>query len=431
MSTTLHVATEVYPTGGHTRILAKWVRHDTSSNHVVVLTCQRFAVPVFFEREISEAGGTLVCLTPSESHVVRAAALRHISTSCDRIVLHSHPDDPVPVLAFAPPGGPPVAMFNHAHFDFCLCPSVSDLMLNTFDYFKTISQQHRFARQTDLLTVVSGIAPVTRDPIDKAAARISLGFDRSSCLVLTGGHERYFTPIAGYDFFRTAQRLLAANPKMQLLVMGIRSESSLVPLELKTEPRCHLLGPVIDPVPYYRAADLCLESFPMPSLGIVAEAIAQGEAFPVPVYGTEGILRVSQVPLLKYRYRPLDEEDYVAYVSELSADLAGAREEARLARLSLQRIEQEWSARLEAINHAVDRLKHASEELPSTARIDSDDSRILADLSPLDVGEGIDQVLPFGTAVKAWIHAAWQGHLSPRRALNGVGARVMTGLKRL
>ena len=71
----------------------------------------------------------------------------------------------------------------------------------------------------------------------------------------------------------------------------------------------------------------------MPSLGVVAEAVAQGEAFPVPVYGAdEGILRVSQVPLLSYRYRPKDEDDYVAYVSRVSSNLGDAREEAREAR---------------------------------------------------------------------------------------------------
>jgi len=424
-STTLHVATEVYNVGGHTRVLAKWVMRDTSANHVLVLTNQRYDLPAFLEEGIAQAGGTIVRLLPSDSPIIRAAALRNLSMRCDRVILHHHPHDPVPNIAFAEADGPPVAMFNHAHFGFSLGPSVSDMIINTFDYFKQLSERFRYARRTFLLPVVSGIAPWTMDPIDKAAAKAQIGEDASSHIVLSVGQENYFQPAPGYDFFRTSRRLLREHPDMLLLLMGVPQTSRLVPSDLLNEPRCRLLGPIVDPVPYYRAADVCLESFPMPSLGAVAEAVAQGEAFPIPVFGAnEGVLRVSQEPLLSYPYRPRDEDDYVRYVGQVLSRLSDAREQARRHRLSLHAIDGQWGLRLRELNHAVDELQHIARELPRTTMIDSDDCRVLADLRPLDIGESIDKMLPFGRAVRSQLAAASQGYISPRKALGRVWRRI-------
>jgi len=398
---------------------------DTSANHVVVLTTQHADVPTFLEAAVSHAGGTIVRLAPSDSSITRAAALRSLAARCDRVILHHHPHDPVPTIAFAQPGGPPVAMFNHAHFGFSLGPGVSDLIVNTFGCFKRLSEQFRYARRSFLLPVVSGMAPWTMDPIDKAAAKARIGEDASSSIVLAVGHEHYFQPTPDYDFFRTARRLLREHPDMLLLLMGVPRTSELVPTDLQGESRCRLLGPVVDPVPYYRAADVCLESFPMPSLGVVAEAVAQGEAFPIPVYGaTEGILRVSQEPLLSYPYRPRDEDDYIRYVGEVLSKLGDAREQARHHRLSLHTIDERWGLRLRELNQTVDELQHIPRELPRTWMTDSDDCRALADLRPLNLGESIDKMLPFRHAVRAHLLAASQGYMRPRKALGRVRRRI-------
>jgi len=429
-STTLHVASEVYNVGGHTRVLAKWVMRDGSANHLVVLTNQQSDVPTFLEAAVGQARGTIIRLPPSDSPIIRAAALRSFSMRCDRVVLHSHPHDPVPNIAFAQPGGPPIAMFNHAHFGFSLGPSVSDLIVNTFDYFRQLSKQFRYARRTFLLPVVSGIAPWTKDPIDKAAAKARISEDASSCIVLTVGQEHYFRPAPGYDFFRTARRLLKEHPRMLLLLMGVPQTSRLIPHDLRDEPRCRFLGPIVDPVPYYRAADVFLESFPMPSLGAVAEAVAQGEAFAIPVYGpTEGILRVSQEPLLSYPYRPRDEDDYVRYVGQVISRLGDSRDQARQHRRSLHTIEEGWGLRLRELNHAVDELQHIPHELPRTSMIDSQDCQALADLYPLDnIADSIDAMLPFSRAIRSHLAAACHGYMTPREALRRVRRQIREDL---
>jgi len=427
-SRTLHVASELHPTGGHTRVLAKWVARDASAQHAVVITRQPVAVPEFVERAVTKAGGSIFCLPPTESPMIRAGWLRDLAARVDRIVLHHHQDDPVPTLAFAQPGGPPVAMFNHAHFSFSLGATVSDIVVNTLEYFRGVSKEFRFARQTACLSGIPGLGRMPEGPIDRRTAKSALGIDPDRIISLSVGHESYYRPTESYDFFRVARRLLRMNPNMHLIVMGVSSTSPTVPVDLQTEPRCHCVGFVTDPIPYYRAADIFLESFPMPSLGAVVEAVAYGEAFPVPVYGpTESVLRISQEPILRYRHRPLDEDAYVEYVTEVAAHLDVAREEARQARQSMFSFDEAWETRLRELNQKIDTLTHESSEIPVASMVDSYDNRVLADLRTLNVGRQIDALLPLSRGALTHVRAVGRGFARPR-SLGRIGHRMLRDL---
>jgi hypothetical protein len=427
---TLHVATELYPIGGHTRILARWAGRDRTASHAVVLTRQARPVPEFFTRAIVDSGGAIGQLPLSQPMMSSAGALRELASRFDRVFLHSHPHDPVPIVAFAVPGGPPVAMFNHAHFSFALGPTVSDLIVNTFESFRRLSEQVRFARRTACLSIVSGLAPVTSDHIDKAKAKAALGLDPSRALVLAMAKESYFRPIAGYDFFRTARTLLERNLAAQLVFVGPDHNCPWVPADLRSQTRCRFAGSVLNPIPYFQAADVCLESFPMPSLGVMLEGVAQGEAFPVPVYGpSASILRVSQRPTLEYHYRPRDEEDYVNYVIAILGRLPWAREYARNARLSAVALDATWEPQLAQLNLDVDRLPHEPAEIPGTSLADSDDCRVLADLDELDLSAQIDAVLPFARGAATHFAAVRKGFSRPR-ALGRIVRRASKDLAR-
>lgn len=429
-SKTLHVATVVYPTGGHTRAVAKWALRDVQTTAGVVLTQQDVPLPEFFGQMIAQAHGEVACLPLAEPMATRAALLREIAKHFDRVVLHTHPQDPIPVMAFSAGGGPPVAMYNHAHFSFCLGSSVSDVIVNTMDYFKRVTEKFRFPRRVTVLTGTPGIAPFVASRVDKEDAKRKLGFDASAPVVMSIGAEIYYQPMEGYDFFQTSSKLLKAHPSVHLLIVGPRPDSLVVPDGLRSEKRFHCVGPVVDPSPYYRAADVCLESFPMPSLGALVEAVMFGEAFPVPVYGVgECILRVSQAPVLSYSYRPRDEEDYLAYVAGVLQTLPEKREEARRLRLTMARFDQETSQRLDELNHLIDGAKHTPVEIPKTELSDCFDCRILARLASANL-ERVSNYLPYHRAVPLQLIAAARGLIPPRRVAVQIVRRPWAALIR-
>ncbi len=432
-SKTLHVVSEVYPIGGHSRVLSKWILRDTSSAHGVVLTQQRGPLPGFFQEAVTQTGGALLCLSSHESAITRASKLRSVAKDFDRVILHTHPNDVLPILAFAPPDLPPVAMFNHAHFSFCLGTTVSDLVVNTQEYYENISREYRYARRTSQLTTVAGLTDLSTGDVDKAAAKRKLGFDSSARLMMTIAYESYFTPAFGYDFFRTASRLLKDIPDVHLIVVGVPSNSSLAHLgsaavELTNEPRCHFVGAVADPEPYYRAADISLESFPMASSGGFVEAVTYGEAFPIRVYGEgESVLRSRLSPWLDGIERSRNEDEYVDDVARIASHLPSARQRARELRLMMFQYDQTFGERLEQLNRSIDMVPHGPAEIPSSAMIDSSDTRTLADLRPSNLLTTIYKLLPTQSASRNRLLTGVR-YLIPPRAAAGLMA---TGLRRL
>ncbi len=410
VSRTLHLATTLYDVGGHSRVLVKWADRDKSAEHVIVLTDQKHAVPDILQQIITRSGNYCVCLPRNLSIENRAALVRKISKSCDRVILYTHPNDSIPVVAFAKEGGPPVAMFNHAHFSFNLGSTVSDIIINTLEYFRKISERYRFAKSTALFRIPVGLWAIDAVSVDKEAARRKLSLPESATVLISIGQEYYFRPMEGYDFFRTARSILKKLPDAYIIIVGVKKGSPLVPDDLSTNPRLLLTGYVKKPIVYYQASDVCLESFPMPSLGAVGEAVAYGEAYPVPVYGPgESILRVqrSMFPLL---YRPPNEEAYVEYVASLARRKEEIRAEAQRMRMNMQEYDRLFEGHLYSLNSLVDSLKHSPGEIPIAKKIESDDCRTLAELDQSDIGEKINAFLPFITSTYHQVRSVLKGY---------------------
>ena len=413
-ASTLHVASELYRIGGHSRVLVKWIQRDRSSCHRVVLTNQSGSLPAFVLKSLDANGVEVICLDVRDSFAVRAGLLRVLASECDRVVLHTHQEDVIPVLAFAAPGGPPVAMFNHAHFSFCLCATIADITINTFEYFSQVSRSRRQARRTFVLPLTTAVEPLSMDEVDKAAALRQIAMAGDMPVMMTIASEKYFRPANGYDFFKTAHRLLSANPRAHLLMVGVRESTQFVPRYLKGNTHVHFIGPVDDPRPYFRASDVCLESFPMPSLGALVESVAEGEAFPVPAYGPrESILRVQQAPLLTFDHCPESEDEYVEFVSGLLNDLGETRRRARFHRQAIVEFDEEWHQRLGELNSTIDSLKHKPSTIANARMQNSADDRELAGLREIDLGVEINKTFPGSHAICNHLVACLRGFQSP------------------
>src|SRR5829696_7709596 len=64
-ATVLHVATELYPVGGHSRVLWRWIDRDPGRTHSVVLTAQRGALPEGVAAAVAATGGRIDGLDPA------------------------------------------------------------------------------------------------------------------------------------------------------------------------------------------------------------------------------------------------------------------------------------------------------------------------------------------------------------------------------
>lgn len=406
-----------------------WVEKDKSAEHIIVLTDQGQAVPDILREIIARSGNHCFCLPTNESIENRALAVRRISQACDRVILHTHPYDSIPVLAFAKEGGSPVAMFNHAHYSFNLGSTVSDVIINTLEYFRKMSERYSFARATALLSGVGGLWPYDSDIVDKGAAKRKLSLPESATVIMSIAQEHYFRPMEGYNFFSTARSILRKLPDAYLMIVGVKKGSPFVPDDLRSNPRLLLMGNILNPIIHYQASDICLESFPMPSIGAVAEAVTYGEAYPVPVYGTgESILRVQLTPILTYPYRPPDEEAYVAYVASLTRKKDEIRNEAQQMRAKMIEYKQLVESRVCSLNRLIDSLKHTPGEIPVAKMIDSNDCRTLAALDQSDIGEKINSLFPFIPSIYHHIGAVLEGYQTSGTVMRSILNRLKAGV---
>lgn len=126
----LHVMTESYLTGGHTRIVEKWVNSsDKNEQHSLLLLNQHSITPNWLIEVISHKNGTLYNLTNIKNHIEKASKLRTIASSYEYIVLHTHVYDVSPILAFGTEEFQrPIIFVNHSDHLFWLGISIIDML---------------------------------------------------------------------------------------------------------------------------------------------------------------------------------------------------------------------------------------------------------------------------------------------------------------
>lgn len=426
-SRTLHIATELYMTGGHSRVLAKWVQRDLSSSHAIIITRQPVELPDYLLAIAAERGAPIKMLDPQEAILERAQHLRDLSLGFDRVVLHHSPDDAVPVLAYARRGGPPVVMFNHAHFWFSLGSGVADLVLNSEPYFKQLTERYRFPRATTLLTGPPGVQPLTWGEVDKRLAKAKLELAPDQPVVMTIANESYFRPTEEADFFATLAKLLSAKPELQVVMVGVGEESALVPAHIRETGRVRLVGRVADPRPYYEAADLCLESFPMPSMGALIEAASFGQAFPVPAFGqAETPVRVNLSTIKSFATRQLTEADYVRHICELIDAPESTRAKAAELRRLLVQQDQAFGDQFPALYEMAAPLGHEPHEIPNSAFSSAPENLVLASMTDIrKVEEALSTLLPLRAMGAAHARALALRYVTPRAAALGIARRVV------
>ena len=287
----LHVATRVLSSGGHSRVLDKWIRLDRRSAHAVVLTSQPDEIPQYISTTCAEFNIPILKLAVRKPRSSRAAELRSLARQSDIIVLHQHPEDSTPICAFASEDCPPVIFWNHAHYWFSFGSTIADVTVNSQEYFARQSKRFRFARQQSLLR--SGTGLYCNSIPDKQLSRQQLGFPSTAKILLAMGSAHYFAPVPGANFFSAVDRVLARDPDAELLLVGPEPDSPYI-AAMRNKDRVRACGVVSDPIPYYGAADYVLESLPHASIGSFLEAVYYGVAFPIAAFSPEeNILRHS------------------------------------------------------------------------------------------------------------------------------------------
>jgi len=274
----LHVMTTAYETGGHTRVVARWIetcaQHAPSEQHSILISKQGDEpLPAWLVRSAQRSGGELFRLPSILSCLEAAAELRAKSMDFDVVILHIHPNDPLPNLAFHNQPRP-VMFFNHADHVFTLGMDAARVIADYRFIGQDVSLRHRAKRPRKAMIPI----PLIDDPAfpaDKADARRKLGLPADALIALTIGQAHKFSPAFGYSFPEAVTAICRGNPRIIVVAIGDPESQPWEKLQQSTQGRFRPVGEVTDPEIlelYYSSADVYLDSFPSGSLTATLDA---------------------------------------------------------------------------------------------------------------------------------------------------------------
>lgn len=267
----LHVLSQGYYSGGHTRLVERWITMDPASVHAAVVTLNSTTSPPWLAEAARQSGGWYNTLdTANLSLCQRAKVLRDVAESwADTVVLHIHPHDPVAPLAFGIAGRPPVVFLNHADHAFTIGMSVADLVADLRPAGQQLSVERRNVARSTLLPI-----PLTPPPDlqDKKSARQALAIEEDAVVILSIASPYKLVPCGEYNFLSLLREIVTRYDNVTVLVVGPADAGEWARLKAESNGRIRAVGIQYNLQPFHSAADIHLVSLPMGSMTAALEA---------------------------------------------------------------------------------------------------------------------------------------------------------------
>lgn len=269
----LHVATQAYPTGGSTQAIAAWVARDTARRHRICLTAQgSHEKPAKLCDAVATTSDVALLGTRPGGLLARAQALRIAASHADFVVMHNHPSDVVPALAFAATKSPPPIVFvDHCDHVFWLGTSVARVLMSMRDSGRALALSRRGIEPHRCAVVPRPLRPVGREVArDEAKRRLGLPLDK--VLLVTAADGSKFRPAGAPGFLDVLLPVLEDRADLILRAAGPSPSGPWEAAAAATNGRVQALGLLPDVSLLQQAADIYIDSFPFSSLTSLLEA---------------------------------------------------------------------------------------------------------------------------------------------------------------
>ena len=298
----LHYATYIYEVGGHTRLIENWITNDAGNHHDLVLVHQDEPAPSFILAALALAQGQLIPLK-GKNQLEQARHLAVLKEQYDVIILHHHPNDLLPALAFSANGGTPVAVMNHGDHRYWLGAGICDVLVEMRDNLIAPDRQHRQLREFCFLPLPIAARNLTTQ--EYVASRLELGVQEGEVLLLSIGASYKYQPIDDRNFFLDIRSILDRNEQARMFVVGITPDSELA--REYAHPRLTFVAPTSELDVFRNACDIYVEGYPFSSFMAYLEVARLGKP----------VQRMYNAPLLN-RYEPVDYPNPVQYPADLA-----------------------------------------------------------------------------------------------------------------
>ena len=263
LNSTLHIMTQAYSIGGHTKLVEQFVINlGFKHEHSVLITNHKCDIPQSLIDIISN-NGKIYQLRKS-NFIKKAQELALIASKYEKVVLHIHPYDILPNLAFANNNFKrDIIFFNHADHMFSVGYSISNMVAELSEEGRQFSREYRGIKNNHVINIPIGR---NNNVISRMEAREYLGIPEKKKIILSIASEYKYGD--GKEFINLAKRIIANNDAVEFILIGPSIKSDIWNSAKKeSNNKINPLGIISrDKLVYYtKAADLYIESFPFAS----------------------------------------------------------------------------------------------------------------------------------------------------------------------
>lgn len=278
----LHVLTEGFHSGGHTRVVERWIENAPKSQlHSVCIIKPNDSNLNTLKSNVKDKKGEFITFDNALTLKERALKLRLLAMKYEYVILHTHMDDATATVAFGTEDFKrPVLFYNHASHLFWIGKAVSDLHLDLIEndeitqkrkihhsYFLGIPSKHIELSNTEnsIFKAPPPLSNLSRQYLNKK-------------IIICAGHRNKFKPIDNENLFELIKKISDENTVC--FIIGISPKDSLwAKVQKQSDERIIPLGVIeFDKgyMDYIKMADLYLDSYPFPGGTALIDAISLG-----------------------------------------------------------------------------------------------------------------------------------------------------------
>jgi|GEM_PF-5963018 len=265
----LHIMTEAIFVGGHTRVVDNWIKIQTNKRHSIWIDEKNYEFPRFLNESIEKSGGKIYW-SKEGTLAEKSQQLFDLGSQFEYVILHHHPRDILPLLAFGTRYQKrPILFYNMADHLWGSGYSIADALLELTTFGSEFSNKYRGVEREKSYLV--GI------PVEIKENRNVANVDNYH--VISMAHSSKYRSIPTLSFQNFIDLLLMKNEKIKFSIIGVEeSDIEWKGLKQKYGNRLNLLGVLKKDAAHQKLTEssVYVNSFPFASYTCVIEAISLG-----------------------------------------------------------------------------------------------------------------------------------------------------------
>lgn len=260
----LHVVTECYGVGGHSRVVERWITYrQPEETHSIYFTRMKIKnVPEIFKELVRNSSGQIYSGRSRIFDIIKAIHLRRLAMNYERVILHVHMYDVVPLIAFGSDDfNRTVILYNHADHLFWVGAQLPHLICETRNWGERFTKNMRGCDNSYVLGIpASGKQPILSEKVEASYA------GRKIITSIGMPHKYFSVPECNY-FYDYMVAILKTTDDVEFRIIGPTFDDFPEWKALSTtyDGRLHVLGKVTGKAynEYINESLIVVDSFPM------------------------------------------------------------------------------------------------------------------------------------------------------------------------